>query len=120
MAVIFSSVSGLRIDCIFSQDRAAIDRIRNSGIRDVVVIQQNVHNYDAETMYDATANIPENSRMMPLYYKDLNSISEELPDEILLINRKGIEIVDDFDRQGYNLEWQEITYCYVYSYMKRR
>ena len=118
-SIVYSSVSGLRVDFVFSQDKEPLQHVRESGIEDVVAIQQDIHNLDAEIIYEAAYNLSADARIMPLMYTDIDEICPSLPDAILLVNRLDFDQTKEFERNGYEIEWQEETYCYRYCYMKR-
>lgn len=118
-SIVYSSVSGLRVDFVFAKDKEPLQNVRESGIEDVVAIQQDIHNLDAEIIYEAAYNLSADARIMPLMYTDIDEICPSLPDAILLVNRLDFDQTKEFERNGYEIEWQEETYCYRYCYMKR-
>lgn len=119
LSIIAFTVSGIRIDSVYSEDKPLIDRLHEPDIRDVVIMQQDQYNIDAEIIYAVSVNVHKAARFMAIKADDMRNVMNDLPDEFLLASRVENEMIDELSDIGYTVIWTGSTYCDHYYYLSR-
>ncbi len=118
-SILISTVSGKRVDFVFEQDREPLSRIEASGVKDVVVLQIDLYNRDAEIIYDVAHHTSDDARLLPVLEDDIEKMQGMYPDEFIMANISEYDKSDRFVKMGYEIEWKEETYFYSYYLMKK-
>lgn len=118
-SILISTVSGKRVDFVFEQDRETLSRIETSGVKDVVVLQIDLFNRDAEIIYDVAHHASNDARLLPVLDADIEKMQWMYPDEFIMANITEYDKSDKFVEMGYDIKWKEDTYFYSYYLMKK-
>lgn len=116
-ALIISTVSGQRVVYVYDYGNDVVDNIERQGVMNTVVQYYGDNGESNDTIYQTIYLLNSSSKYMAT--RNVNEISDNLPEEFMYVTRYYSDDVENCNKLGYDVVWNAEAGIYRYHYLKK-